>query len=53
MPVEMDNYCSATCYEAFTQVEQQIQEETAEGNHVVTPNKPTVVSALGAIPKPD
>ena len=49
----MDNYRSATCPEAFAQVEQQIEEEIAEGNYVVTPTKPTIVSALGAIPKPD
>ena len=49
----MDNYRSATCPDAFAQVEQQIQEEITEGNYAVTPNKPTIVSALGAIPKPD
>ena len=49
----MDNYRSATCPEAFAQVEQQIQEEIAEGFYVATHTKRTIVSALGAIPKPD
>ena len=49
----MDNYHSATCPEAFAQVEKQIQEEIAEGNYVATHTKPTIVGTLGAIPKPD
>lgn len=34
-------------------VEKQILSEIAEGNYIVRTVKPTIVSALGAIPKPD
>ena len=47
--VEVDNYSSAT--ENREAVEKQIFEEISEGRYVITRNKPTIVSALGAIPK--
>ena len=49
--VHVKNYKSATTH-ARSQVEAQILSEIAEGNYVTTPHKPTIVSALGAIPKP-
>ncbi len=51
--VEMNNYDSATCLQTRHSVEDQIQQEIQEGNYVITKEKPTVVSALGAIPKAD
>ena len=50
-PAEMDNYSSSTKPEARDKVEQTLQEEIAEGNYVITPNRPTIVSALSAVPK--
>ena len=52
-PAEMDNYISATNPSARAKVEQTIREEIREGNYVVTQSSPTLVSALGAVPKPD
>ena len=49
----MGNYKSATNPSTRRLVEQTIQEEIAEGNYKITTTKPTVVSALGAIPKPN
>ena len=46
---EVDNYSSALSNRDL--VEKQILEEIAEGRYVVTETKPTVVSALGAVPK--
>jgi len=52
-PAEQDNYKSATNANAKLAVEQAICFEIAEGNYIVTNNKPVIISALGAIPKPD
>ena len=52
-PVCQNNYKSATCPEAKPMVEKQILTEIEEGNYVKVDKKPTIVSALGAIPKPD
>lgn len=47
----MNNYSSAlTSHEA---VEGQILEEIKEGRYLVVKDKPTIISALGAIPKSD
>ena len=51
--VSVDNYKSATNFHTRTAVENTIRDEMAQGNYVITQNKPTVVSALGAIPKQD
>lgn len=51
--VDADNYKSATNAAIKQTVEKTIREEIAEGNYVITSTKPTIVSALGAIPKPD
>jgi len=50
-PADMDNYQSAL--EAKDIVEQQILHEINEGHYLEVHQKPTIVSALGAIPKPD
>ena len=47
------NYKSATNVSTKAAVEQAIVGEIAEGNYVISKSKPTIVSALGAIPKPD
>ena len=52
-PAEMDNYRSSTNPEARARVEQTIRDELREGNYVITPAKPTIVSAIGAVPKGD
>ena len=49
--VEMDNYRSATCTENFAKVEHQIKDEIVNGHYKIIDHKPTIVSALGAIPK--
>lgn len=51
--VDMQNYKSATNANTRAKVEQTIREEIMQGNYVTTSSKPTVVSALGAIPKPN
>ena len=50
-PAEMDNYSSSTKPEARDKVEQTLREEIAEGKYIVTLNRPTIVSALSAVPK--
>ena len=50
---ETNNYKSVTASDVRDKVENQIREEISKGNYVVTHVKPTIVSALGAIPKPD
>ena len=52
-PAEMLNYKSATHPSVRDKVEAVIKEEMELGGYVVVQNKPTIVSALGAIPKPD
>ena len=49
---ELRNYKSATELDVHDKVEQTIGEEIQHGNYIVTAEKPTIVSALGAIPKP-
>ena len=51
-PAEMDNHSSSTKPEARDKVEQTLPEEIAEGNYVVTPKKPTIASAISAVPNP-
>ena len=53
MATDMNNYKSATNVSVKAVVEQTIAGEVAEGNYVVTSTKPAIISALGAIPKPD
>ena len=49
----MNNYKYATWPEARDKVEQTLLEEVACGNYVITDMKPTTVSALGAVLKPE
>lgn len=51
--VDRDNYRSATNPDIRDTVESQILMEIAEGNYRICVNKPTIVSSLGAIPKPN
>ena len=51
IPAYQGNYESATCVEQKFAVEEPILSEIAEGNYVVRNVKPTIISALGAIPK--
>ena len=48
-----NNYKSATASDVSDKVENRIREKISKGNYVVTHVKPTIVSTLGAIPKPD
>lgn len=52
-PAEVINYKSATGPGVRDRVEQTITDEIRNGNYIVTDTKPTIVSALGAVPKPD
>ena len=52
-PVYQPNYKSATCAATRPPAEKQIREEIAQGNYVKVRHKPVIVSAMGAIPKPD
>ena len=52
-PAEMHNYNSTTNPAAREKVEASLLSEIEAGNYVPVPNKPTIVSALGAVPKPD
>ena len=52
-PAEMNNYFSTVNPLVRDRVEKQILEEIAVGNYVSTSVKPTIISALGAVPKPD
>ena len=47
------NYRSATCHQNRDRVEAQIKEEIHQNRYVRTSQKPTIISALGAIPKQD
>ena len=49
----MHNYFSTTNPDAVGKVEEALLEEFKAGNYVQVSHKPTIVSALGAVPKPD
>ena len=51
--MEVENYTSATSTSNIYRVEEQIIEELQESNYSVCNNKPHIISALGAIDKPD
>jgi len=53
LDVDMDNYKSATNPVNSSKVEQTIRDEIAQGNYVISAVKPRIISALGAIPKPN
>ena len=52
-PTRQKNYKSATCKENFSMVEAQIKTEVENGRYVICEDPPHLISALGAIPKPD
>ena len=52
-PAEMHNYASATEPVVRNRVRQTLLEEIAEGNYRVVNKKPTIISALKAVPKPE
>lgn len=52
-PAEMHNYFSVTNPSSRAKVEATLKEELAAGNYQCVSCKPTIVSALGAVPKPD
>ena len=52
-PEEINNYKAATGPEVRDKVEQTLLKEVACRNYVVTDMKPTIVSALGAVLKPE
>ena len=51
IPVETKNYPSTNTLRAA--VDKQIKAELDAGRYVITKEKPTIISALGAIQKPD
>ena len=53
LPAQQNYYKSATSAAHKPKVEQTILGEVADGNYVVTDIKPTIISTLEAIPKPD
>ncbi len=53
VPVETNNYASATGKHAKGLVECQIRTEIREGRYVRVVTKPPIISALGSIPKAD
>ena len=53
IPAHQDNSESVSCAEQKLAVEETILGEISEGNYAITDVKPAIISALGAIPKPD
>ena len=52
-PAEINNYSSATDPTVRDKVEESMLEELAAGNYVISNSKPVILSALGAVSKPD
>ena len=53
LPTECHNYSSLSDGDNDIKVAKQIQWEIDNGNYIATDVKPTIVSALGTIPKPN
>ena len=49
----MDNYSSTVAPAVRDKVENALLEEVAAGNYVISSKKPTIISALSAVPKPN
>jgi len=49
----MNNYNSVCCPEAREKVESTLNDEITVGNYTIVPQKLTIISALGAVPKAD
>ena len=52
-PAYCSNYRSATCIENRPRVDEQLRREVDLGRYHVTSVKPPIISAIGAIPKPN
>ena len=52
-PVEVDNNQTSLAPDVRDRVEDQVISELSEGHYVETKMKPTITSALSALPKPD
>ena len=52
-PVEVDNKQTSLAPDVCHRVEHQVMSELSEGHYVETKIKPTITSALSALPKPD
>ena len=52
-PAEMDNYSSTVAPAVTDKVENALLEEIAAGNYVISSKKPTIISAVSAVPKPN
>ena len=52
-PAEMDSYSSTVAPAVRDKVENALLEEIAAGNYVISSKKPTIISALSAVPKPN
>ena len=50
---DINNYKSAINPLVKDKVEKTIMDEIRQGNYIVTGDRPTIISALGAIPKPE
>ena len=50
---ECNNYKSATCATNRPLVEKQLKSELRTGHYKICRQKPQIISAIGAIPKPD
>ena len=50
---DMNNYKSAINLLVKDKVEETIMDEIRQSNYIVTGDRPAIISALGAIPKPD
>ena len=53
VPAEVDNYSSVTGKEHRCIAEKQILTEISEGRYIIVHKKPVIISALGAVPKPN
>lgn len=53
LSVDVDNYKSATTGKMRARTEKQIRHELDNGHYRIVHEKPTIISALGAIPKKD
>ena len=49
----MNNYRPVTDNAVRDKVEESVLEELAAGNYMITNSKPVIISAFGAVPKPD
>ena len=53
LPAEMNSYRSVTAAAVRDKVEYTLLQEIAIGNYVVSDVRPTIISAIGAVPRAD